>query len=64
MSLDMRITVNNERKKKLNEIDGAVDANKTTIRQRLMDEAIDAFHDELFKPSQVIETMGTTKNEH
>lgn len=63
MSLDIRITVNEDRKNKLNEIDNVVDANKTTIRQRLMDEAIDAFHDELFKPSQVIETMGSTKNE-
>ena len=63
MSLDMRITVNEDRRIKLNEIDDVVDANKTTIRQRLMDEAIDAFYDELFKPSQVIETMKGPTNE-
>lgn len=63
MSLDMRITVNEDRRIKLNEIDDAVDANKTTIRQRLMDEAIDALHAKMFKPSQVIETLGSAENE-
>ena len=57
MPLDIRITVNDDRKRKLNEIDGAVDADKTTIKQRLMDEAIDAFHKKLFKPGDVAERM-------
>ena len=63
MPLDIRITVNDDRKRKLNEIDGAVDADKTTIKQRLMDEAIDEFHEKLFKADGPIKTMGTSKHE-
>lgn len=63
MSLDMRITVNEDRKKKLNEIDGVVDANKTTIRQRIMDEGIDALHAKLFSTQSVIDTMDGPTNE-
>lgn len=63
MSLDMRITVNEERKKKLNDIDGEVDANKTTIRQRIMDEGIDALHAKLFSTQSVIEIMKGPTNE-
>lgn len=63
MSLNIRITVNEDRKNKLNEIDDVVDANKTTIRQRLMDEAIDAFHAKMFKSDEPIKAMAGPANE-
>lgn len=63
MSLDIRMKVNEDRKQKLIDIDGAVDADKTTIRLRLMNDAIDSFHAKLFNTGQVVETMLSGKNE-
>ena len=63
MSLDIRIKVNDERKQKLQEIDDKVDANKSKVIQRLIDEAIDEFHERLFKADGPIKTMGTPKHE-
>ncbi len=63
MSLDMRITVNQDRRDKLDAIDDKVDANKTTIRQRIMDDGIDALHAKLFSTKSVIETMKGPTNE-
>lgn len=63
MQLNIRITVNKERREKLDRIDGVVDANKTKIRQRLMDEAIDNFYDSLFKPSDIAKTLKGPTNE-
>ena len=37
---------------------------KVHSRQAIMAEAIERLHKKLCKPSQVIETMGSTKNEH
>ena len=63
MALEIRVVVDEERKAKLNEIDALVDANKTTVRLRLMNEAIDALHSKLCKPEQVLANMKGDTNE-
>ena len=63
MALPIRLSVNEDRKKKLNAIDKVVDANKTTIRQRIMDEGIDALHAKLFSTQSVIDSMKVVGND-
>jgi hypothetical protein len=64
--IPIQITITGDRVDKLNDIWGELLPTKGTkkvINLELINSAIDKFHKKLFKPGDVIKTMGTPENE-
>lgn len=62
MSLAIRTKVNEERREKLDKIDKNVDANKTTIQQRIMDKGIDDLYDSIFDSNGALAKLNGDSN--
>ena len=61
MSLDIRIKLNDEYEVKFLEIAEASEGNKTVVKNKMIEFAIDRFHKKLFKPVDIRDGMKEPK---
>jgi len=63
MAKEIRIFLNDDQHRKFDEIALASEGNKTVVKGKLIDEALNRFHSRLFGADEPIKTMGTDANE-